>query len=155
MMDNNRHTATHTKDDAMQPIAKDAVRDGAETPSVIAPSHEVVTPPPANDNVRPRPANDNLEPPPANDNAIGSKKRQYRFYRYTPEVLVSQLTQAGYDASRIPPEDHQDALYVAWCFKAKLYDRKDIAKACVFTIRRTVRAIDHLRFAAKPGTIVG
>jgi hypothetical protein len=89
---------------------------------------------------------------PANDNDRTPKRCPPRDANPPIEVL---LALAGYDPARIPVERHADALAVAWCFDDGLFDDRSIARA-LDTKRKHVRLVkDHLRDAAKPGTVVG
>jgi len=91
-------------------------------------------------------------PPVANDNA--KKPKHFLRNLYADGRVEQMLVTAGYDWKLIPRSDRVSALWVAWAFKAKLFDRDDIAEACDLAPGRVRRIIQVLRDAAKPGTVV-
>lgn len=73
----------------------------------------------------------------------------------TVEHLNMLLLQAGYDPDKIPEKLRLPALHMAWAFDSGLFDIDDVAQACDLSYDEACDARDAMRFAARPGTIVG
>jgi hypothetical protein len=74
---------------------------------------------------------------------------------YAPKRVDLMLALAGYDPEKIPEADRQDALHTAWCFEKGIFDARSISEATDIGRGKVRKLVDHLRFAAKPGTKVG
>ena len=73
----------------------------------------------------------------------------------TLKHLDMLLLQAGFDPDKIPPKLRLAALHMAWAYDSGLFDIDDVAQACDLTYDEACDARDAMRFAARPGTVVG
>jgi len=92
----------------------------------------------------------------AEEERAAAARRRARHYfdgfYFTLEETTRYLDAAGYDATCIRGDECsvQLALEVVWCEQKGLYAPRDIARALRVSTRKVQRAIDQLRFAAKP-----